>query len=163
MLFDRVIGNLRDLDLDLSAPLDVIDLPWDQCALPAIRGTTRNGKSIGIIPPRGRSLRDGDVLGDATNVDTICVQVPPVECWVATFSDPSARMIAALELGNLHVPVEVDGDAMVIVPDGPTREVLDRLEATVVAATRVFAPLRVTVLQGVKLAKGFKVVPNRGR
>lgn len=33
----------------------------------------------------------------------------------------------ALELGNLHVPVEITADAVLVGADGPVEEVLDRM------------------------------------
>jgi urease accessory protein UreE len=33
----------------------------------------------------------------------------------------------AIELGNLHVPVEITTDAILVAPDGPVEEVLERM------------------------------------
>jgi len=161
MLFDRILGNIADAGFSQTEPPDAVELSWDDCALPAIRKTTRAGVAVGILPPRGRSLRDGDVLRNAAGASLV-VRVQPVNVWVATFANPSTLAVVALELGNLHVPVEVDGDMLIVPPDGPIREVLDRYGATVESVARIFAPLRVTVLQGVKLAEGFKVSREGG-
>jgi urease accessory protein UreE len=65
--------------------------------------------------------------------------------WVAEFVDAAALAAAALELGNLHVPVEVDGARLVTVPDGPVRAILDKYAASWRAEVRRFQPLRATV------------------
>jgi urease accessory protein UreE len=84
--------------------------------------------------------------------------------WVAEFADAGSLAAAALELGNLHVPVEVvtDGSlppALVTPPDGPTRGVLDRLAATWRSEVRRFQPLRATVTAaGLCVAETFTVV-----
>ena len=33
----------------------------------------------------------------------------------------------ALELGNLHVPVEITSEELLVAPDGPVQEVLERM------------------------------------
>lgn len=36
----------------------------------------------------------------------------------------------ALEFGNLHVPVEITSNEMLVAPDGPVEEVLERMNLT---------------------------------
>ena len=148
MLCDRILGNVASADPARFAGKehDVLDVTWRDCARRAVRGTTRGGVAVGVLLPLGQSLRHGDVLfGDDARL--VVANVIPVEVWVASFEDPASMAAAALELGNLHVPVEVaEGAALIALPDGPTRGVLDRRAAKWETQLRRFAPLRETVL-----------------
>ncbi|HEV7302260.1 MAG TPA: hypothetical protein VGN72_23175 [Tepidisphaeraceae bacterium] len=159
MLYDRILSS-ADVE-----PSDSVDIAWHECAARALRKTTRARREVRILLPLGRSLRDGDVLAaEATGVAregeqlaVLRVHVPACEVWVTDPVDPDALATVALELGNLHVPVQVSNGRLIVIADGPTREALDRYGVPFRTERRVFAPLRATVLQGVKLAPGFEV------
>jgi urease accessory protein len=166
MLCDRVLGNV---DSDAAGHYtgrarDLLELSWRECARRAVRGRTTSGVRVGVLLPPGTYLRHGDVITDDGDAGLVVISVLPCEVWVAEFADTSSLAAAALELGNLHVPVEVvtDGSllpALVTPPDGPTRGVLDRLAATWRTEVRRFHPLRATVAAGsLRVAETFKVV-----
>jgi len=166
MLCDRVLGNV---DSDAAGHYtgrarDLLELSWRECARRAVRGRTAGGRRIGVLLPRGEHLRHGDVIADDAAKGLVVVSVLPCEVWVAEFADVGSLAAAALELGNLHVPVEVvtDGSlppALVTPPDGPTRGVLDRLATTWRTEVRRFQPLRATVTAGgLRVAETFTVV-----
>ena len=158
MLYDRILSSSE------VEPSDTVDIPWHECAARALRKTTRAGREVRILLPLGRSARDGDILaagtttpGEGKPTAMLRVHVPACEVWVTGPVDTDLLTTVALELGNLHVPVEVSQGRLIVISDGPTREVLDRYQVPFHAELRVFAPLRATVLQGVKLAPGFEV------
>ena len=160
MLCDRVLGNVASLPPDRRAEktIDTLDVTWRDCARRAVRGTTRGGVAVGVLLPLGQSLRHGDVLFE-DEARLVVASVIPIEVWVGSFEDPRSMAAAALELGNLHVPVEVtDGLALIALPDGPTRGVFDRRAAKWETQRRRFAPLRETVLGGeLRLSSTFGV------
>lgn len=160
MLCDCILGNVVSLAPDRIAgkAIDTLDVSWRECARRAVRGTTRGGVAVGVLLPLGQSLRHGDVLF-ADDARLVVASVIPVEAWVASFESPTSMAAAALELGNLHVPVEVaEGPALIALPDGPTRGVFDRRAAKWVTQLRRFAPLRETVLGGeLRLSSTFGV------
>ena len=160
MLCDRVLGNVASFSPDRLAAMtvDTLDVSWRDCARRAVRGTTRGGVAVGVLLPLGQSLRHGDVLFE-DDARLVVASVIPVEVWVASFDNPASMAAAALELGNLHVPVEV-GDALTLtaLPDGPTRGVFDRRAAKWETQLLRFAPLRQTVLGGeLRLSSTFGV------
>jgi urease accessory protein UreE len=160
MLFDHIIGNAID-DPDRFAGLahDPLELTWRECTRRALRGRTAAGREIGVVLPPGTNLRHGDVLaGDGGAA--VVVAVTPCEVWVADFDGPTALAAAALELGNLHVPVGVGhAFSLVTVPDGPTRGVFEKYACSWRAETRQFQPLRATVMgAAVQLSPTFKRV-----
>jgi urease accessory protein len=163
MLCDRVLGNVDSDDgarRYAGRPRDTLELTWRECARRAARGQTAGGRPVGVLLPRGTHLRQGDVIADEGAAGLVVVSVAPCEVWVAEFADAAAMAKAALELGNLHVPVEVTGPlSLATTPDGPTRGVFDRLAAAWRVEHRRFQPLRSTVSAGaLGMAESFSVV-----
>jgi urease accessory protein len=157
MLCERILGNVgTDPPGRYAGKVrDVLQVTWRDCARRAIRGRTERGINIGVLLPLGLHLRHGDVILE-THSAVVVTHVIPCEVWVAEFSGASALATAALELGNLHAPVEViDGSQLAALPDGPTRGVLDKHAATWWPETRRFNPLRSTISSG-----GVRVAPN---
>jgi urease accessory protein UreE len=161
MLCDRVLGNLGSADPARYAGKqeDAVDVGWRDCLRRAIRTRSRRGRRLGILLPLGTTLRHGDVLFE-DDAHFVTVRVRPCEVWVADFADGVSLATAALELGNLHVPVEVSAPFQLVTPpDGPARGVLDRHAAAWRQEVRRFTPARATVLGGnVKLSEGFRLV-----
>ena len=165
MLCDRILGNV-DTDAAgryASRSRDALELTWRECARRAVRGRTEGGRTVGVLLPLGTHLRHGDVLADDGDVGLVVVTVVPCETWVADFADPASMAMASLELGNLHVPVEVIAPLrLVTIPDGPIRGVLDRLASSWRAEVRRFQPLRATVSgESLQLSERFSVVRAR--
>src|SRR4051812_8569646 len=150
MLCDRVLGNLgRDDDARFAGKArDVLELTWRDCARRAVRGVTRGGLRVGVLLPLGQCVGHGDVVFEDGS-SFVEVHVLPCEMLVANFADSVSIANAALELGNLHVPVQVLSELqMGTLPDGPVRAVLARYAASWRVETRRFAPLRATVTGG---------------
>lgn len=162
MLCDRVLGNIASADPALFAGKehDVLDVTWRDCARRAVRGRTRSGLALGVLLPLGTTLRHGDVLFEDDR-RVVTVNLLPCEVWVADFSDATSLANAALELGNLHLPVEVTADGQLVTPpDGPARGVLDRYVERWRPGIRRFQPLRATVLGtggNLRLAESFQL------
>jgi urease accessory protein UreE len=50
--------------------------------------------------------------------------------WVIRPRSNRKLFCLALELGNLHVPIEFEDDFMLVAPDGPVEEILERMGLT---------------------------------
>jgi urease accessory protein UreE len=50
--------------------------------------------------------------------------------WVIRPRSNEELFSLALELGNLHAPVEFDEGQILVAPDGPVEEVLERMQLT---------------------------------
>jgi urease accessory protein UreE len=146
MLVDRILGNIADpRGAFAAAAQDPLELTWRQCTLRALRARSMGGQDLSLLLPPGTYVRHGDVLVEV-EARAIVVAVIPCEVWVATFEQPGTLAAAALELGNLHVPVEVQGSHLITVPGGPVQGVFGRYADSWHVEIRHFQPLRATVV-----------------
>ena len=159
MLCDRVLGNVFGDDAARFAGRrrDSVPLSWRDCHRRGVRAMSVGGASVGILLPLGAQAHHGDVVfDDGTTVGV--VDVTPCDLLVGQFAGPAALARAALELGNLHVPVEVTGFLLATLPGGPAVGVFERYARRFHQEVRRFSPLRATVLAGgVELAGDFRV------
>jgi urease accessory protein UreE len=142
MLIERIIGNLDDRDsADLAcAQVDWLDLTWRDCAKRTVRKCTRGGQDVRILLPLGTHLKHHDVLQTPGGSIRVAVNLRPADVLVAVPRGLAEMGRLALELGNLHVPVEVREVEMVVLADGPTEALLARLGAPHRRETRRFTP-----------------------
>ena len=144
MTFERLV----DRGAVPLSELDVIDLGWRQTVRRALRLVTRGGRRANILLPRGhRPLRDGDVLTTAAPAEprfvTISVRPSPLLRMRPFTLEQMGRLCA--ELGNAHAPIELVGDVVLTLDDGPTREIAARLEITAEPIVSPFHPERFSV------------------
>jgi urease accessory protein len=135
MLIEQILGNLGPLPP--RDDVDWLDLTWFDCAQRALKKRTRSGRNANLLLPVGSRLRHLDILSFSP---LVAVNVLPTDVLVASFSDCESLARVALELGNLHVPVEVDGAKLILLPDGPTFAVLERYGIPNVQECRRFNP-----------------------
>jgi len=105
------IGNLEDFPL-LGRGLERIAVASDDCAKRVLRFETSVGP-IGLRFDGARRLRDGDVVhADAELVIAVAVEADDV--LIGRPPTIAAALALAHALGNRHLPVQVDGDAIVV-------------------------------------------------
>ena len=160
MLCDTVRGNVfvDDPARYAAKERDEVELSWRDCTRRAVRATSRTGRKIGILLPLGEQARHGDVVYEDDHA-VVFVTLRPCEVIVAEFAEAGALARAALELGNLHVPVEATGRLQLItLPNGPAAGVIGRHASASRREVRRFEPLRATVVGNeVRTANGFRV------
>ncbi|MDB5318962.1 MAG: ureE [Phycisphaerales bacterium] len=143
MLCERILGNL-DAGFSIAGPIDWLDLTWFDCTQWALRKRSRAGVEVGVLLPVGQTLRHGDVLHHGS-AGTIAVQLLPTDVWIIRPADLGAMGRLAVELGNLHVPVQIAGDELILLPDGPTGALLERHGVWYQSHLRQFVPERSSV------------------
>ena len=142
LLCDRV---LRQFDGSADRRLDHLDLRWDECHRRASAKTTGSGRPVRLLLRLGVVLRDGDVIADTVDC-LLVVRVMPCQVLVVRPTSPHEAALTTLELGNLHVPVEV-GETEILTPaDGPAMGVLTRRSIVYSVEERLFQP---TAISGV--------------
>jgi len=138
MFCERILGNL-DPDQIVESEIDWLDLTWIDCTRRALRKQTRSGIEVKLVLPIGQSPHHRDILSDDMT-SLIVVNLIPTKVLVA--QPPTAAKMAqlALELGNLHLPVEIGSKEMIMIPDGPTEAILARMEIGFSTDIRRFSP-----------------------
>src|SRR4051794_13863931 len=144
MMSDRILGNIYDTSPTAGwagRRHDLVDVRWHECNRRALRKTTRGGRPVRILLPLGGGFRHGDVLADFGD-DVAVVHVEPTDVLVVRPRGTAELTRVALEIGNLHAPVAVDGGDLLVIPDGPVEAVLWELGVPHDRQTRRFVPAR---------------------
>ena len=120
---DAPLGNLADFPVGARV-LERLPVASSAMSRRLLRLPSSIG-DLGLMLEGEQRIRDGDVLvADATRV--IAVEVLPEEVLVA-YPDSIAQAVEiAHALGNRHVPVIRDGDAIVVGYAGALEELLER-------------------------------------
>jgi urease accessory protein len=119
---EGLLGNLRDFAIGDRV---VERIPVESSAM--AKRLLRLPSSIGDLGLwlGGERLRDGDVLvADAVRV--IAVEVVPDDVLIAYPASIAQAVEIAHALGNRHIPVLRDGDAIVVAYASPLEELLAR-------------------------------------
>jgi urease accessory protein len=107
---ERVLGNLRDFAIANRA-LETLAVPSDAMNRRVVRVASSLGDLALVLADR--RLRDGDVVyEDAERV--IAVGVEPDDVIVARPATIAAALDLAHALGNRHLPVQREGDALIV-------------------------------------------------
>lgn len=107
---ERLLGNLSDFALDGRA-LERLAVPSDAMNRRVVRVTSSVGDLALVLDDR--RLRDGDVVyADAERV--VAVSVEPDDVIVATPPNVAAAIELAHALGNRHLPIQRDGDTLIV-------------------------------------------------
>ena len=108
---ERVIGNLADFPVGMR-PIERIAIESGAMARRLLRLPTSIG-DLGVLFGDGTRLRDGDVLlADESRV--IAVAVVPDDVLVLHPASIGAAAELGHALGNRHLPVIHDGDALIV-------------------------------------------------
>ncbi len=83
-----------------------LTLPFEQRQKSRLRARLDNGEEIGLLLPRGTTLRDGDLVR-AEDGRVVRVKAAPEAVTTASCDDPRLLAVAAYHLGNRHVPLQV--------------------------------------------------------
>src|SRR5215207_2103070 len=106
-----------------------LELDWDSRQKSRFDAVDSQGRRIGVILPRGATLRGGDVLV-AEDGSLIAVRASP-QAVLAVSAPPGgnglALLRAAYHLGNRHVPLEVRPDHLQLEPDHVLAAMLRRM------------------------------------
>jgi urease accessory protein len=110
-LLDAPLGNLAEFALG-ERRLERVAIRSDECAKRIVRLSTSVGE-IGMRLGDERRLRDGDIIhADARLV--VAVAVEPDDVLIGRPPTIAAALAIAHALGNRHLPVQIDGDAVIV-------------------------------------------------
>ena len=120
-----------------------LELDWDTRSKSRFSATDSTGREIGVVLPRGTTLRGGDVLvaEDGTLVRVIASAQPVLQVRHCTeHGSPFDLLRAAYHLGNRHVPLELQPDLLQFEPDPVLADMLRRQHLIVTEAHAAFEP-----------------------
>jgi urease accessory protein len=144
MFCERVVGQIDPDAPPAGLGVDWLDLSWFDCTQRALRKRTRGGADVRVLLPVGQTPRHGDVLHRDDGV-AVAVNLLPTAVLVVRPQSIADMGRLAVELGNLHVPVEVAGPELVVIPDGPTEALLRKACVPFGRDLRRFVPERASV------------------
>ena len=120
-----------------------LQLDFDTRQRSRFRATLQNGEAVGIDLPRTGTLKDGDVVQNASG-DIIQIFAKPQTLTKVTADNAFELMRGAYHLGNRHVPlmlVQHDNDyALYLEPDYVLADMLVKLGLTVSEVEHAFEP-----------------------
>jgi urease accessory protein len=120
-----------------------LELDWDTRSKSRFSATDSTGREIGVVLPRGTSLRGGDVLvaEDGSMLRVIAAAQPVLQVRVcAEHGQPFDLLRAAYHLGNRHVPLELQPELLQFEPDPVLADMLRRQHLIVTEAQAAFEP-----------------------
>lgn len=120
-----------------------LELDWDLRSKSRFSATDSSGREIGVVLPRGTSLRGGDVLvaEDGSLVRVIAAAQPVLQVRFCTEHGSAFDLLrAAYHLGNRHVPLELQADLLQFEPDPVLADMLRRQHLIVTEAQAAFEP-----------------------
>jgi urease accessory protein len=154
MLVDKVIRNCEGMSPARweGQVVDWVDVKWNECGR-LLKRQSRGGAAIRVILPAGQTLRHHDVIfEDAGKV--IAVNILPCEVIVATVLDWREMALVAMELGNLHLPVQFDYMEVVFIEDERAAAVLETMGIPSRKEIRRFEPVPIISAPKVEVAAG---------
>lgn len=145
MLCEKILGNTMDEGLSFDNEelhgFEVVQLSWDECAKRILRKKTSRGRDIGISLPLQTTLRHGDYL-IRDEKGTVLVYLMPCDVFVVFPKSAQELGLTAYEFGNRHLPLEVTPNGeIVLLTDGPTEDLLKRLNVRYEKQSRRFHPI----------------------
>ncbi len=117
-----------------------VELDWDVRQKSRFDAVDSQGRALGVFLPRGSAVRGGDVLvaEDGSLLRVVAAAQPVLRVTAcAEHGSPFDLLRAAYHLGNRHVPLELQPDALQFEPD---HVLADMLRAMHLIVTEVQAP-----------------------
>ena len=162
MWCERIIRNCGDAsgpgwaDQWAGRSVDWVDIEWTDCGR-VLKKQTRSGEPVRVLLSPGQMLRHGDVIYEDAH-RTIIINVMSCEVVVAKPQDPHTLALIALELGNLHMPTQIEPDEIAFIEDGPAMAVLDALEVPWTREVRRFEPVQTISTPTVNISPALRMI-----
>lgn len=123
-----------------SAGIDgVLSLTYEQRSRSRLRAQLDDGREVGILLPRGETLRDGDLLTDEQG-EVIQIRAAAEPVSSAEVDDPLLLARAAYHLGNRHVALQIEPGRLCWLHDHVLDAMVSGLGLSVTAEQAPFEP-----------------------
>lgn len=119
--------------------IDTVELEFDVRKKSRFLGKTQSGKELKVILPRGHVLQCGDLL--LTESKQAIKVIAAKEHLSCASCDSSLLLIRiAYHLGNRHVPLQIEADALYYQHDHVLDDMIKGLGGTVTSVNQAFQP-----------------------
>ena len=139
-LVNNGIKQSKDREIDLVA------LKWEDRQRSRQRITTSAGREVGLALPTGSILTPGDILFQNETLE-IMVTGQPEPVLVVSAVDQQEFGLICYQVGNLHQPISLQGDQILLPYHRSISLQLGRLGFDFVRDHRVFVPISLTHYQ----------------
>ena len=131
MVFERVLGNIKDIKNIKDFHVEKITLKSDDVVKRIIRVTSDHGHEYGISLDKGKTLNNGDILlNDGHNL--VVIQYESNDILVIKPTSINEMGKIAHELGNRHLPAQFKDGTMIVEYDSLVEDKLkhDKIDYT---------------------------------
>jgi urease accessory protein len=120
--------------------VDTLSLPWEQRRWMRGRFTTDKGREIGVALPTGIQIEPGQIMWIGPDwYLTMGVANEPLLAIRA--ADRADAIRIAFEVGNLHFPLAVSGERLLVPDDSAMIQLLGRLGVNWERCSAAFQPI----------------------
>jgi urease accessory protein len=139
IVVDRLPSDIDRANLD-GKEVDTLWLTWEQRRWMRGRFTTERGREIGIALPTGMRIEPGQIMWVAP--DWYLTMGAAIESLLTIHaSDRQHAIRIAFEVGNLHFPLAVAGERLLVPDDSAMTQLLERIGARWERSRAVFTPI----------------------
>ena len=139
IIVDTLPMNVRDADLQ-DKEIDHLSLRWEERRWMRGRFTTERGREIGVALPTGTQIEPGQVMfiGPDWYLTMRAATEPLLAIHVA---DRQEAVRVAFEVGNLHFPLAVAAETLLVPDDPAMTQLLNRIGVHWEKCSVTFAPI----------------------
>jgi urease accessory protein len=139
VIVDLLPTKVSQADLD-GKEIDRLLLTWEQRRWMRGRFSSERGREIGLALPTGTHVEPGQVMWIAPNwYLTMEAATEPVLAIQASDWQDAVRI--AFEVGNLHFPLALDGERLLVPDDSAMTQLLNRIGIRWEKCSTVFQPI----------------------
>jgi urease accessory protein len=139
LVIDALPSSVSAADLH-GKRADRLVLTWEERRWMRGRFTTEMGRSIAIALPTGTKIEPGQVLCLADDW-YLTMEAAPERLLLIHTRDPQQTVLAAFEVGNLHFPLALDPEGLLVPDDSAMVQLLDRMGLRWERRTAAFQPI----------------------
>ena len=120
--------------------MDRLSLTWEQRRWMRGRFTTEKGREIGVALPTGMQIEPGQIIW--IGPDWYLVMAAATEPLLAIHpTDREQAIRIAFEVGNLHFPLAISGENLLVPDDSAMAQLLGRLGVSWQQCSLAFQPI----------------------